>query len=114
MHIVRESRVRDGKLAVANGAVRRKHDVAAIRQSERRRQLADANPRPLQIAENGNRTSEGVGRLTDQRNIRRMLLVRAMREVDASYIEPGLEEAAQRVGRTAGRPERADDLRAAE
>ena len=53
----------------------REHHVRAVRQRERRGQLTDANPRPLQVAKNRDRAADGFGRLAHERHRRRVLLV---------------------------------------
>ena len=75
VHVVGEPFVRDRQLAVADGMLWREHHVRAVRQRERRGQLTDANPRPLQVAKNRDRAADGFGRLAHERHRRRVLLV---------------------------------------
>src|SRR5690348_2239296 len=114
MHVLREILVGDGQLVVARVVLGREHDVAAVGQGDRRWEIPNADPRPLEIAEDRDRAAEVVGDLPNERDRRRVLLVRTVREVDAGDVEPRFHETAQRIGRRGRRPERADDLRAAE
>ena len=55
-----------------------------------------------------------VGHAAHARDRLRVLLVRAVREVDAGHVQPRVDETAKGLGRGGGGAERADDLGAAE
>ena len=88
------------------------HDARTGFELTRRFQIANANARSLQVAENGDGTTERSGDFAHRGNRFRMLFVRAMREVDACHIESGFDETTNPFGGVARGPQRADDLRA--
>ena len=85
-------------------------DVAPILERARVRELTDANAWTLQIAENADR-SPGLRRdVAHERDRRRVLVVRAVREVDAGHVHAGPQHRFEH-GRVVGRrPEGGDDL----
>src|SRR3954469_8902593 len=73
-------------------------------------QIADPDPRALQVAENRDRPAERIGEFANDLDRRGMLGVRAVREVDSRDIETRLNELANRLARRARGAEGADDL----
>jgi hypothetical protein len=87
------------------------HDVGALGEGHRGGQVADPDPRSLEIGENRHRSLQLVGQPSHDRDRLGVLLVRPVGEVDPGYVEPFLHESGDgRIGR-GRRTERADDLR---
>ena len=69
--------------------------------------------RSLEVGDHGDRAAELVRHLADARGALRMLLVRAVREVEPGGVHAGGDERAQLLDRVRRRSERRDDLRPA-
>ena len=108
-----EHRRADGQVARLAGAVAREDDLVAAREHDRSRQVADAKLRALQIGDQRERTSGARLGLADEKSALRVVLVRAVREVEASRVHPGVDELVEHLPGRGGWADRADDLRAA-
>jgi hypothetical protein len=76
----------------------------------RRLQRADADARPLQVAEHRDVAPHLLRQLAHQRDALGVLGVRAVGEVDAGHVQARVDEAAQHVARGGRGAERGDDL----
>ena len=76
--VVGQRLVRDGDLGAVFLPLGRKHDVAPVGQVARSPQLTDADPRTLEVAEDGDRPLRLGGDVANERDRRRVLFVRAM------------------------------------
>src|SRR5262249_8271704 len=74
------------------------------------RQVADADARTLQVAENRDGTAHLFRNLAYQRDGRGVLVVRAVREVDSGDVHARVDETAERIAGRAGGAQRANDL----
>ena len=84
-----------------------------LHERARRRDLADAQLRPLEVGDQRDRPAElGLHRAHDAAP-RRVVLVRAVREVEARGVHPGLRECANLLGRRRDGADRRHDLRSA-
>ncbi len=110
VHVLREV-VRHGDVALARLVLDAEHDVLSLLELQRRRQVADPDARPLQVAEDRDGAAHLLGDLAHERDGLRVPLVRAVREVDARDVEPRLHEIPDDFAGRRGGAERADDLR---
>ena len=100
----------DRQLAVRRRLLGADGDAVALVEDDRLRQLPDAELRPLQVGDEGDRAA-GLGRdLPYEPGARGVLLVGAVREVEAHGVDAGLDERAQPLPRVRRRPEGCDDL----
>ncbi len=77
-----------------------------------RRQVADADLRPLQVADQRDRPVHPLLRLADECGAHPVIVVGAVREVQARRVHSGAHELVEPLRGRAGRPDRRDDLRA--
>ena len=68
-------------------------------------EAAQANFRALQIEQNPGMHARFARRLANRIDARRMIVLRAVRGVEAEYIDAGGEQLAQDSGRIGGRPQ---------
>ena len=109
--IARQIIVRDGDVARPLLPLGRERHISPRCHDDRGIESADPDTRALQVSEDGDGLAQAVGHLTHERDGRRMLLVRTVREVDAHHIEPALDQRGQRIGVARGRTKGRDDLR---
>jgi hypothetical protein len=107
-----DRRGRDRQLAVDAVWADDDGDPVACRELHRRGEVADADLRALQVADQRDRPAGALLRLADERRAVAMVVVRPVREVEPGRIHAGCDERVELVGRRARRPDRGDDLRA--
>src|SRR5207344_1956578 len=73
-------------------------------------ELAEAQLRAGQVAEDPDLTAHLLADRADPAHVLRLLLPRAMREVEPEDVDAGGEQFAQDLRRAAGRPDSRDDL----
>ena len=86
-------------IGLASWAVRERNHA------EMQKQAAEANFGSLQVEENPGVHARFAGRLANRIDARRMVVLRAVRGVEAEYIHAGGEQLAQDSGRIGGRPQ---------
>ena len=101
----------DGQLAVGRGLAPGHDHVLPTRQRDWALELADAELRALEVGDQGDRPAGlGLGRANEPGALA-MLVVRAVREVEAGAVHAGPRELRQQLGRRGGGTDRGDDLR---
>ena len=110
---VPDHRRRDRQLAVGRSLLRADPDLVAGVEDDRLRQLADAQLRPLQVGDERDRAAGLGGDLPHEPGPLGVVLVRAVREVEADGVDARLDQRAQALPRVGGRSERRHDLRPA-
>ncbi len=108
-----EHRRADGQVARLAGPVAREDDLVAAREHDRCREVADAKLRALQIGDQREWPAGTRLGLADEQSALRVVLVRAVREVEARRVHPGVDELVEHLPGRGGWADRADDLRAA-
>jgi hypothetical protein len=108
-----DDRGRDGQLAVRRELFRADDDVLPAHEEPRLRQVADAELRALEVGDERDRAADLRRDLAHEPRALRMLLVRAVREVQPHRVDARADEVVEPVGRRRGRSERRDDLRSA-
>ena len=112
MHVRRKRLVRDRHLVAARNILGTEHDIGPVLEVARRSQVTDADARSLKVSEDRDRSATPSSKVTNDRDRTHVLFVRPVREVDASDVEPCVNETVDRIGRGGRRAKRADDLRA--
>ena len=97
LHVAAEPLVGGGELAARRVLAGDEHDVLTVLHLARRGEIADADARSLQVAEDGDRASQLGGGRAHQLDRLGVLLVRAVGEVEAGDVQPRLHETAQRL-----------------
>ena len=86
------------------------NEIFADLQRDRLVEIANTDARPLEIAKNRDWLAGFVGEASDQRNRRRVLIVRTVRKVDASDVHSGFDQSANRILARGRRPQCTDDF----
>ena len=89
------------------------HDRVAVRELEIGVEIADAELRPLQVGDQRDRPPGRGLRLTDESRGPRVVVLRAVGEVEAGAVHAGLDQRGQDLRARRRRPDGRDDLRAA-
>ena len=108
--VVRMPLIRHRDFGGVHGVLGRERHLGAVLERKRRRNVADANPRTLQVAKDRDRTVELFRDGPHQSDRFAVLLVRPVREVDARDVHSRFDESAECLARGRRRPERAHDL----
>ena len=111
-HLADDGR-RHRQLAVRRALLADDDDALVLDQAPRLVEIADAELGPLQIGDQRERPADLVLDLAHDLRPRRVILVRAVREVEADRVDARVDERADRVMRRRDRPDRRDDLRSA-
>jgi hypothetical protein len=106
-HLADDSR-RDGQLHV--GALRPDDDLLPLAQLQRLGEMANPQLRTLEIGDERDRMAAHRLRSLDEARPLRVLILRAVREVEPGHVHPGLDESRYALGRRGA--QRGDDLRA--
>ena len=93
MHVDRDALIRHRHIVGGRVALEAQHERFAAPDGARRRHRPDADPRSLQIAENRHRAPASSGEPAHQCDEPRMLLMRAVREVDARHAQASVHQA---------------------
>src|SRR5207302_7178517 len=104
---------RERQLAVPGGVPVDDGDLATGRQRQRLRERADADLGALQIRDQRERLATFLLELANELRPRSMILVCAVREIEARGVHTGGDQGAEGLRRRARRADRRDDLRAA-
>jgi hypothetical protein len=102
---------RDRQVAVAGRLLRGDDHLLAAREQTRPLEDSDSELRPLQVRDQGEGPAGVVGRRADQGGPRSVLVVRRVREVEASGVHARIDERREPVAIAARRPDRHKDLR---
>ena len=103
----------DRQLAVDGHLLADHEDLLVLEQHARRQQVADAELRALQVGDQRERLTGLVLHLAHHRGARRMIVVRAVRKIQADGIDTRVDERPHDVVTRRHGPDRRDDLRPA-
>jgi hypothetical protein len=104
----------DREVAVGGRVLARDHHVRAPRQLERLPEVADAQLRALEVADQRHRPPGRLLRVSDPASPFGDVGMLAVREVEAGAVHPRLDEVGDRLRRGRCGPDRGDDLRPAD
>ena len=108
----RDRHTKGGSGAIAVAALER-HAVARLELDRVLGERADAQLRPRQVLQDGDRSAGAARRLADPLRRLRVLLVRAVAEVQPGDVHPGFDHPHEHLAIARGGADRGDDLRAA-
>ena len=86
-------------------------DLLVLQEDARLVEVADAELRALEVGDQRERLAGLLLNLADDAGTRGVVFLRAVREIEADRVDPGLDQLAQHVVARRHRPDRRDDLR---
>src|SRR5262249_16066201 len=106
-----DGRGRDRELAGLAVRADDNGDAVAGRQLHRPREVADADLRPLQVADQGDRPARALLRFAHERRADTVVVMGAVRKIEPRGVHARRDERVELLGRRGCRPDRGDDLR---